>query len=129
TAEHLSRWAGAGDMDHLSLETRGRLKTLGPAKGGRARLWQDRSGAAAYLLWPDGARRLIRAATAAPGLAAQMIASARRSSSINARPTASRRPLPPPRKSTLWPSPHVAAWAFAPGALSRNCAWPDVSSG
>ncbi|MEM6389422.1 MAG: glycosyltransferase family 25 protein [Pseudomonadota bacterium] len=86
TAEHLSRWAGAGDMDHLSLETRGRLKTLGPAKGGRARLWQDRSGAAAYLLWPDGARRLIRAATAAPGLADAIICAAYDLRSFQAEP-------------------------------------------
>lgn len=54
-------------IDHLSLETRLRHKLLGPveplagaaADMGVARLFQDRTGAAAYVLWPSGAQRLV----------------------------------------------------------------------
>ena len=53
-------------IDHVSLETRQRKKLLGrrykAAKGLNARLHpllQDRTGAAAYVLWPSGARLLL----------------------------------------------------------------------
>lgn len=51
-------------IDHLSLETRLRKKLLGPTQTfnnrlGLARLFQDRTGAAAYILWPTGARKLL----------------------------------------------------------------------
>jgi glycosyl transferase family 25 len=56
-------------IDHLSLETRLRKKLLGPTQTlkhrlGLARLYQDRTGAAAYILWPTGARKLIAHANA-----------------------------------------------------------------
>ena len=35
----------------------------------RRRLWLDRSGAAAYLLWPQGAQKLLARSGAVPGLA------------------------------------------------------------
>jgi glycosyl transferase family 25 len=59
-------------IEHLSLETRGRRKLLGPAHPGLPgirRLWLDRSGAAAYLLWPRGAARLLGRADRVAGLA------------------------------------------------------------
>lgn len=68
----LARAAGLPGIDHLSLETRGRKKVLGavhPDLPGLRRLWLDRTGAAAYLLWPDGARRLLDRSTRVPGLA------------------------------------------------------------
>lgn len=57
------------EVDHLSLEVRKRHKLLGPPQPltdafAFARLFQDRSGAAAYVLWPSGAQRLIKAASA-----------------------------------------------------------------
>jgi len=67
--EHAARLDG---IEHLSLETRGRRKVLGkghPQMPGLRRLWLDRSGAAAYLLWPEGARKLMARAAAVPGLA------------------------------------------------------------
>lgn len=54
------------DVDHVSLETRQRQKLLGrrfkSMEGLNARLHpllQDRTGAAAYVLWPSGARVLL----------------------------------------------------------------------
>lgn len=52
-------------MEHLSLEVRGAKKLLAtksiPIGHGVAahRLYHDRSGAAAYILWPSGARKLL----------------------------------------------------------------------
>ncbi len=51
-------------IDHISLETRLRKKLLGrpiPMHAGIsiARLYQDRTGAAAYILWPQGAAKLL----------------------------------------------------------------------
>lgn len=71
-AELLHHAAGLEGIDHLSLETRGRKKILGaphPAEPALRRLWLDRSGAAAYLLWPEGARKLLARAEAVPALA------------------------------------------------------------
>lgn len=49
-------------VDHLSLETRGRKKFVSfhmhPAAPIR-RLWQDRTGSAAYIAWPKGAREML----------------------------------------------------------------------
>lgn len=71
-AEILDRAAGLDGIDHLSLETRGRRKILGaphPALPAIRRLWLDRTGAAAYLLWPQGARKMIARAASVPALA------------------------------------------------------------
>lgn len=48
-------------IDHLTLETRGRKKLLGRKLKGLAirHIYQDRTGAAAYLLWPSGAEKLL----------------------------------------------------------------------
>ena len=49
-------------VEHISLETRSRKKLVGRklhAKAPMRRLYQDRTGSAAYVVWPEGARRLI----------------------------------------------------------------------
>lgn len=49
-------------IDHITLETRARRKLVSNTSHPLApmrRLWQDRSGAAAYVLWPSGARKLL----------------------------------------------------------------------
>ena len=64
--------AGLDGIEHLSLETRGRRKLIGvahPRMPGLHRLWLDRSGAAAYLLWPAGAHKLLARADRVPALA------------------------------------------------------------
>ena len=72
----LDRLAAAADMDFVTLETRGRKKLLSHAPAGDPqlkRLYQDRSGAAAYLLWPSGARKLLSATETNCGLADAVI--------------------------------------------------------
>lgn len=64
--------ASLADVDHLSLETRNRFKLLGPphpSHPGIRRLILDRTGAAAYVLWPEGARKLLARIGSVPGLA------------------------------------------------------------
>lgn len=58
-------------VDHVSLEVRGRRKLMGKRHpdAPMRRLWQDRTGAAAYALWPRGARILLARLGAAPSLA------------------------------------------------------------
>ena len=63
----LLKWLSAlGDLDHVSLETRQRKKLIGRRSIPNAELQvslqpllQDRTGAAAYVLWPSGARILL----------------------------------------------------------------------
>ena len=62
TADFLAQFTRTDPIDYLSLETRGRRKLFKrQSHSDRAifRLWQDRSGAAAYVLWPTGARKLV----------------------------------------------------------------------
>jgi glycosyl transferase family 25 len=66
TPELLKVLSQLEDVDHVSLETRQRQKLLGrrfkSMAGMNARLHpllQDRTGAAAYVLWPSGARLLL----------------------------------------------------------------------
>jgi len=49
-------------IDHVTLETRGRRKLLDRAPGPLWPIWQDRTGSAAYVLWPAGARALLERA-------------------------------------------------------------------
>ena len=54
--------AGLLDVDHISLETRGRKKVLGRVLHSAApmlRLWQDRTGSAAYIAYPNGAKLML----------------------------------------------------------------------
>ena len=65
-------------VDHLTLEVRSRKKLVGishPSLPIR-RLYQDRTGAAAYVLWPSGARKLRSRASEKPGLADAVISAA-----------------------------------------------------
>jgi len=69
---------GMTGLDHVSFETRGRRKLMGhqARMAGDVtlhRLYQDRTGAAAYVLWPSGAAKLITRATHEAGLADAMI--------------------------------------------------------
>ena len=78
TGRLLAAVEGRTDMDHLTLETRGRRKLLGrPVKGlPLRRLYLDRTGAAAYVLWPSGARILLARTARAAALADAAICSA-----------------------------------------------------
>lgn len=72
TTSFLSRAACLTGIDHLSLETRNRFKILGirhPDEPSIRRLILDRTGAAAYILWPEGARKLLARSEVVPGLA------------------------------------------------------------
>lgn len=76
-------------IDHVTLETRGRRKLVGRRRldcPAIQRLWQDRTGAAAYVLWPAGARKLLARSAARPGLADAVICSAYELSSWQAVP-------------------------------------------
>lgn len=55
----LSEVKGLQGVDHVSLETRGRKKLLDRAPGSVWPMRQDRTGSAAYLVWPNGARALL----------------------------------------------------------------------
>jgi glycosyl transferase family 25 len=76
-------------IDHITLETANRKKLLGALKDPRLpmrRLYQDRSGAAAYILWPSGAQKLLARAAAAPGTADGIICAAYELTSYQADP-------------------------------------------
>ena len=66
-------------LDHVALEIRGRKKLLGrtavriDAGLGLVRLFQDRTGSAAYVLWPAGARKLLARSAREAALADAMI--------------------------------------------------------
>jgi glycosyl transferase family 25 len=90
--EFLALAEGLQGIDHLSLEIHSKAKWLGPTQElhsglGIARLYQDRAGAAAYILWPTGARRLIdKAESGQMALADAFIAQERRWTSFQADP-------------------------------------------
>ena len=70
TPELLQWLSGMTDLDHVSLETRRRKKLTGlqgvdnaALQVGLRPLYQDRTGAAAYVLWPAGARILLNKLT------------------------------------------------------------------
>jgi len=83
---------GMTGMDHLSLEVRGRKKLLGRRPRDilpglqLLRLYQDRTGAAAYVLWPEGARKLLSRASRGAALADALICSAHELSSWQVEP-------------------------------------------
>lgn len=104
-------------IDHVTLETRGRRKLLGRRHRdcrGIVRLWQDRTGAAAYVLWPAGARKLLARSAARPGLADAVICAAYELSSWQAVPAlaiqmdqAAHYGLEPPMQTQSSVLPHV----------------------
>ena len=74
----LDKLESESGFDHVTLEVRNRKKLIGrhhpnlPLR----RLYQDRTGAGAYVLWPSGARKLLKRASARPGLADAVICAA-----------------------------------------------------
>jgi len=80
------------DVDHLTLEVRKRKKIVSKRKRDLTqthrilRLYQDRSGAAAYVLWPSGAKKLLRRAQMQAALADAMICKAYELNSYQAEP-------------------------------------------
>ena len=83
---------GLDGIDHLSLEIHCKPKWLGVSRHiraglGIARLYQDRAGAAAYILWPSGAQYLVQKANTGPiALADAFIANDRHLKSFQADP-------------------------------------------
>jgi glycosyl transferase, family 25 len=77
-------------IEHVTLETRNRKKLLArdplPSFPAIRRIYQDRSGAAAYVLWPLGAQKLIRLSHRSAGLADAMICAAYEMVSFQAEP-------------------------------------------
>lgn len=74
----LRRLESERGLDHVTLETRSRKKLMGRRHPGLPvrRLYQDRTGAAAYALWPSGARKLRSRAARRPALADAVICAA-----------------------------------------------------
>lgn len=67
------------DAELVTLETRGRRKLIAHAPHSVApmhRLWQDRTGAAAYVLRPSGAKTILEKVAYAPGLADAVLCAA-----------------------------------------------------
>jgi glycosyl transferase family 25 len=89
TPRFLAQVAPLAGIDHISLETRARKKTVSRALDPRApmrRLWQDRTGAASYVLWPPGAEKLIAHAAERGGLADAIISATYSLASFQADP-------------------------------------------
>lgn len=79
-------------VEHISLEVRGRKKLLarlGFLDMPLRRLYQDRTGAAAYILWPAGAEKLLIRSEKRPGLADGVICAAYELASYQADPALS----------------------------------------
>ncbi len=78
-ANILNNVAGTPTIEHLSLEARGKRKILDNKAipiGDHIsahRMYLDRSGAAAYVLWPHGAKKLLRRSAKRPAKADLMI--------------------------------------------------------
>lgn len=76
----LAALAGRGEFDHVTLETRGRKKLLGRSSiqltdtVRATRLYQDRTGAAAYALWPRAAQKLLARSGQSAALADALLA-------------------------------------------------------
>jgi glycosyl transferase, family 25 len=83
---------GLASAKHVTLEVRQRKKWIGlavqPIAPGLAlrRLYRDRSGAAAYVLWPAGAAALLARAARRPGLADALICEATELESLQVEP-------------------------------------------
>lgn len=78
-AEFLAKVEPVAEAELVTLETRGRRKLIARASHAQApmhRLWQDRTGAAAYVLRPSGAAKLLARVEQAPGLADSVLCAA-----------------------------------------------------
>lgn len=92
TPAFLLRLAMLSGVDHVSLETRSRKKIVGRrmhAQLPMRRLWQDRTGSAAYIVFPSGANKLIAHATRLGGPSDAVISSAYALCSFQADPALS----------------------------------------
>jgi glycosyl transferase family 25 len=81
--------AGLAGIDHVSLETRSRKKVVDRRLDPRApmrRLWQDRTGSAAYVVWPGGAEKLLAHALRVGGPSDAVISSTYALTSFQADP-------------------------------------------
>ncbi|PVZ70214.1 glycosyltransferase family 25 protein [Pelagibaculum spongiae] len=82
------------EIDHVSLEARGRKKILSSSSHPLfnqfvlRRLFQDRTGAAAYVLWPSGARKLLDNVAGKAGLADAIICASYNLNSYQVEPAA-----------------------------------------
>ena len=78
TPVFLQKLKHEGGLDHVTLEVRSRKKLVGRRHRNlpMRRLYQDRTGAAAYVLWPSGAEKLLSRASTRPGLADAIICTA-----------------------------------------------------
>ncbi|MCF1466782.1 glycosyltransferase family 25 protein [Agrobacterium vitis] len=77
------------DLDHVTLETRSRKKLVARASLSDLplrRLYQDRSGAAAYILWPTGAAKLLQRSARHGAIADAVICAAYELASFQADP-------------------------------------------
>ncbi|MEX3017879.1 glycosyltransferase family 25 protein [Gymnodinialimonas hymeniacidonis] len=75
----LAQLSSIPEAEFVTLETRGRRKRIAVEPHGGLplhRLWQDRTGAAAYVLWPSAARKLLARVATAPGLADAILCAA-----------------------------------------------------
>ncbi len=94
TPKILSSLENAKNADHVTLEIRGRKKLLGLEavklndNTFMSRLYQDRTGAGAYVLWPKAALVLLEKSGSAAGLADAVIAAAYEISSWQIEPAA-----------------------------------------
>ncbi|SMM97773.1 Glycosyl transferase, family 25 [uncultured Candidatus Thioglobus sp.] len=76
--EFLSKVEKLSNIDHISIEVRSRKKLMHKkyhAKLNIRRLYQDKTGAAAYILWPNGAKKLLDRSQKKSGLADAIICS------------------------------------------------------
>lgn len=131
----LARLVPMTGLDHVSLETRGRRKIIGraphPGCPDIRRLYQDRTGAAAYVLWPGGAAKLLARSDREAGIADAVICAAYEMSSWQAVPAlaiqldqAGRYGVPPPltTRSSIPPRPKATREARAPHFRARRIA-------
>ncbi len=93
-ASLLQSLQGLKGVDHVTLEFRGRKKLLDrhalalTSQRQLRRLYLDRTGAAAYVLWPSGAQKLLTLANAHCGLADGLICECRDLQSYQVEPAA-----------------------------------------
>ncbi len=122
-------------VDYITLETRSRKKLLGrtplPCAGdfGLRRLYQDRTGAAAYVLYPSGAAKLLaKAQQQAPALADAFICSSYMLNAWQVVPAAAVQldqcaayglPFANPFVSTITPADQSKPAAASPAAARR----------
>jgi len=133
----LDKLEAESGLDHVTLEVRNRKKLVGRhhASLPLRRLYQDRTGAGAYVLWPSGARKLLKRASTRPALADAIICAAYEMETWQATPALAIQMdqcktysmIPPIRFVT--PPPHSTTslrkkiWCFVPLSLIVSAAF------